>query len=294
MSKKNKVYKNLFVDESGAYYLGEPRYRFFLMASIILKDDERNLASLLFKKWREKYQINHNKSFHAADFFEGYQLNNKPQLSIFKNFIKAADDLLKILENIEFQASVFYVDLIKLRTKYNIPSPPQKPKMINASDHLKYAAEKKRYKQKLKMSFGLLVNKPIYLVSSAIFKNHRDHLLIDKENPFCGYIHFESQADSDPILIDALHKFFHSEDGHHYKYGETIIGINFHTKGSLEAGVELADLIAYISTQSLRFKYKRKLELSILSNLSKKKIDIIKKMRRIMCNKHKVGHIEVN
>ena len=62
--------KNLYLDESGRYFIGDPDYRFFLITAVILNPDETELANLLFAKWRDKYLINPDKSIHAADFFE--------------------------------------------------------------------------------------------------------------------------------------------------------------------------------------------------------------------------------
>jgi hypothetical protein len=73
-------------------------------------------------------------------------------------------------------------------------------------------------------------------------------------------------------------------------YYDRVIGLNFLTKNSLNGGIELADLISYVSFQSLRFKYNRTVETEGFSDETKQ---ILKKTRLMMRKKLKIEIVEV-
>ena len=60
-------------------------------------------------------------------------------------------------------------------------------------------------------------------------------------------------------------------------YEDKIIGLNFHTKNSLDGGIELADLVSYVSCQTLRFKSRLVNE---YKNIDPEVIKVLRELRR--------------
>ena len=69
LSNSGSIY-NLYVDESGYYYIGQNKYKYFLLSAVVISPDQRDLADKMLFKWRQKHLANPNKCFHASDFFE--------------------------------------------------------------------------------------------------------------------------------------------------------------------------------------------------------------------------------
>lgn len=282
---------NLYIDESGSSAIYEPRYKFFLISAIVLSPEEEDLTSLLFQKWRNKYLTSPNKCFHATDFFENYIAGyTRNQLRFTRNFNKAVDELSDMLDYLDIKGEVYFVDMQALRKKLRLNEPHAYKNIFSNTEEQKiYRENQEAYKSTVLKTIG---KKKIFLPLALTLKNafsfHFGKINIAQvDNPNKGYIHFESLSGADRLLIEQYHKL---RDKVSPSYKGKIIGINFHTKNSLDGGIELADLISYISFQTLRFKHRRVNE---YKNLAIRSIIQVKRLRKSIREKAKIKVVDV-
>lgn len=289
---------NLCIDESGTASIGITPHRFFLITAVTITPDQQELACLLNAKWRKKYLKNSQKSFHAADFFEDFKEDyRKPELKITKHFRNAVNELIDILDHVNFTAHVFYVDLPKLQKILGIENVP----VYKRAQDLTTKKEKDEYRQKrrefeayFKETHSGNKDKPFVLPILAAFKYHLETLEAQEKKDvykriFKGFISFESLSGADVKPIAAFHKYKDKiKEG--VDYGNKIVGLNFPTKNSLDGGIEIADLISYVSCQTLRTSHKLTSE---LKNISEERIKLIKKARKFMRIELKIGLTDV-
>jgi len=275
---------NLYIDESGSAYLGEPRYRFYVVSGVIMYQNEVQLANNLFEMWRRKYLLDPSKSFHAVDFFEdfkekGTEKYKKTFLRINKRFEEATNELTQIISNLKFSARIFYVDLPKLRYKFAISKFPKKRTKKNKND----------YQKQIIIQTAGNPYLPLNPTLESAFEFHAKKLAGDEK---CGYVSFESQRDFDEQTLTVFHNFQKKINGNNnnsYKYGNDILGINLLTKPSLASGIELADLIAYLNCQTLRGIYAK----NELNKIRDERLVLIRKMQLCLNRKFKIQRINV-
>jgi len=288
----NKGRCDLFIDESGSAYIGEPRYRFYVAAGIFIEPHERDLGNMLFKLWRRKYWKDENRPFHSFDFFEDYRKPadhrlTKQNLLINSHFFKATDELIEILSNVKFQACVYYVDLPLLRQRYHIPLFPEK----------RTRHQKKQYWLDIAKQTSGNPYLPINSTLKNIFVTHEQIL---SQKKCSGFINFESLAEQDTEALSYFH--YHQNKlkkeydiqkskglnpkNRNYLYGQHILGINLLTKNSLDCGIELAALIAYVTFQTLRGKYIK----PELKELRKYRLLLIRSIQRTLRDKLNVRY----
>jgi hypothetical protein len=255
---------HLFIDESCTPYVGEPRYRFFIICGVIMNEDQCELANLLMKKWREKYLSNQDRCFHAAEFFEQPNYRKK-EVNMARNLHKAVDELISIIANISPSIHLYYVDLPRLRLRLGVTEPPiYIPKTAKTPEDRRNA---KNYKRILEDAIGNKRYAPLAMTIVPVLNWHKE--ILEANSSLKGYLNFETLSNSDQYYINIYHKHTNSQlQNSGYKYGERILGINFLTKGSLSGGIELADIISYSYCQSLRSKYRCKDELKSIPHKS--------------------------
>lgn len=291
-STSDFVLYNLYIDESGFYYIGESRYRFFILSAVIISPDQKSLVDLLFSNFRNKYLMKPGKCFHAADFFEDHAPNyKKRELKMPRTMHKAVEDLMDIMSHVKFDALSSYCDIPRIRKRLMIKEPPVKRPLMTQTEIVQYKIDKNRYRQNIEQTIGNKRNCPLTMTINKSLQFHSAKLVIHEENeiyhrPVKGYINFESQKESDSIIIDNFHKY----QDMHYTYGDNLIGINLHTKGSLDGGIQLADLISYITCQSLRSKYN--LDKEMLLNVAMLKY--VRDIRKEMSEKYQVKMFNVS
>ena len=267
LTMKNKLTlsarSDLYIDESGYYYIGQSKYKFFLVTAVLITPDQRELASLLMQKWRNKHLTNPYRCFHTTDFFENRNTSlqsAKPELSITRNFNNAIKELLEFLSYIEFESTVYYVDIPTIRNRLKIDNPPQD------------GNGKKEYSNHLKESFEELRFAPLDMGIKNAFDFNYKYLINDSKSVKNGYINIESHHQSDIRLIKSFHRYISI----YPKYDTNILGLRLHNKKSLDAGIEIADLISYSSCQTLRFSHRLTDE---LKDIPKVRYKILKQIR---------------
>lgn len=278
---------DLYIDESGSGEIYNPKYKFFVIGAVTLPPTEKDLISSLFRKWRNKYLRKPTRCFHATDFFEDYKPGYKnKELRFDRNFNIAVDELIEILRYPDFKAQAFYAKLSPLRGKFSLSEPPPYRDIFqNKTDEKTYDQEQEAYKKSVVKTIGKRKFEPLALTLKKAFSFHFGQLN-SSSNPKKGYINFESLSGADTVLIEQYHKLKSKID---QTYEEKIIGIDFHTKNSLEGGIELADLISYISFQSLRGRTLK----TECPNLSDNSIDRIREFRQIMRDDYAIRLIDV-
>lgn len=239
--------ENLYIDESGSGAIYEPppkNYQFFNMAGVVIDDANEKLLSSEIRKWKDQYLQTKGLTFHTVDFFEDFKETSvtsykykKQSLTNIKKFYHATLDLLAVFNSVKFNARVYYIDLNYLRVKLNFN------KYITGKQNILKDVINKEYK-------GSYLQ-PISTILQNFFVFHEGLILAGKKP---GYICFESQREFDELTARTFHQTLH----HHnqakqaYLYGKNILGLHFNTKAALCASLELADFIAYCSTQYLR------------------------------------------
>jgi hypothetical protein len=268
--------KDLYLDESGYNYIGQSKYRFFLLSATVIESSDKELANLLFMKWRAKHLRNANKCFHASQFFEDRkgEIFKKSELSITRNFNNSVKELMELISYIKFSSKVFYVDLPELRKKLKLPDPPTESNYLEQNRKKDYSRQKKKYSAVIKETLGEDKRYlPLVLALHRCFDYHNNLLSnIDK-----GYINMESQSNSDVKFIKIFHSY--KDKDKDKKYDKRIVGLNLHTKSSLDSGIELSDLITYIACQTLRSRFRLKNE---LKHIADNRMLIIKHIRYIL------------
>ncbi len=263
---------DLYIDESGLSYVGQSKFRYFLITAVIIDPKQRTLANLLMQKWRDKYLLNPYKCLHAFDFFESKNPKAshiiKTELSISRNFNNAVEELMEFLSYITFKSISFYVDLPKVRSRLHIDEPPA---YSSAGD---YKLKKKEFSRKLKKSLSGKIFIPLDL---TIKRALNYHLSVLKEEDAIGYVNAESNRTTDLRLVGIYNTYIDIDSD----YGKKVLGIRLHNKKSLDAGIEIADLISYISFQTLRFSKKLNAE---LADVPKNRFKVIQKVRTELRN----------
>lgn len=252
--------------------------------------DQDNLAGLLMGKWRTNYLTNPLRCFHSVDFFEEVTPNyKKRELRMTRRFNKATLNLLDIIGLIDFTAEVFYIDLEKIRAKYRIGQPPKVPlQSATHTEKVAYRKNLKMYRQLVSTQMGKKTE--YYPLTLALFRSFKKHSQSLQANPSSkGCINFESLGTLDGRYVDIYHKYATSDQN--YRYGNEIIGMNLHTKASTNGGgIEIADLISYISTQTLRSEHRLKHELVGITAPKLKQIQVI---RDVMRDKFKIKLVDI-
>ena len=213
------------------------------------------------------------------------------------NYTEFRTGLRKFLDHVEFNSQVFYVDLPKLRTIIGIENVPE----YKARTALKTKEEKHEYRQKRKKfeeyfqrAHSGNKDTPYVLPLLEAFKYHKVFLEtaeredIYKRN-YRGFIGFESLSGADVKPIAYFHRY-KDKISSKPDYGERVVGINFPTKNSLDGGIEIADLISYISCQTLRNSHRLVDE---LKGISEGRIKQIKRARTSMRTHCKIELVDV-
>lgn len=271
---------DLYLDESGYNYIGQAKYRFFLLSATIINNKDKELANFLFMKWRQKHLRDPLRCFHASEFFEDRagKVFKRKELAIPRNFNNSVKELIELISYINFTSTVYYVDLPKLRSKLKLAEPPSEPALNNLQSKKEYSRLKNTYSLKIKDSLGEDKRYlPLSLTLNRSFDFHNNTLKPEEK----GYLNIESQSNSDVKFIKIFHSF--KDRIPNKVYDKKIVGINLHTKSSLDAGIELSDLITYIACQTLRFKFRLNDELKDIPNT---RILIIKNVRSFLREKN--------
>ncbi|PJE63132.1 hypothetical protein COU88_01165, partial [Candidatus Roizmanbacteria bacterium CG10_big_fil_rev_8_21_14_0_10_39_6] len=243
--------ENLYIDESGSGAIYEPPpkdYQYFNMAGVVVNDSSEAKLSHGLRKWKSKYLLNQFSTLHSVDLFEDFKTGyKKPSLSDFKKLYLAAVELVEVFLSVPYESRVFYINLHRLRNKLNLD------KFISGKQNILKDVINKEYQGRFLQ--------PISTILERFFSFH-EKLIRMKNKP--GYLCFESQREFDEQTIKTFHQTLitHNRTTTTYKYGKNLLGIHFDTKASLCGALELADFIAYGSTQHLRDKVNSK-ELTI-------------------------------
>jgi len=244
--------ENLYIDESGSGAIYEPPpkdYQYFNMAGVVVNDQSEEKLSHALRIWKKKYLLDQSSTLHSVDLFEDFKTGyKKSSLSSTKNLFTAAVELVDVLLSIPYECKVFYIDLHLLRKELNFNQ-----YIIGKQNILKDVINKD-YKGRFLQ--------PINTIIEEFFSFHEKLILTKKKK---GYLCFESQKEFDEQTIKTFHQtlIVHDKKSKTYRYGKNLLGIHFDTKASLCGALELADFIAYGSTQYLRTKVNSN-ELTIL------------------------------
>jgi hypothetical protein len=258
---------SIYIDESGYSDILSPRYRFFIMTGVVINDEDVLFAKKLLDHWKLKHSLSQEPGFHAYDLFESNE-NNANQLRTNRIFSKAIDQLIDILKMIDFKAYCSIIDLKMLRESFHVQEPPSKS---NFNSKFDYKRERKKYTESFSLQHGNIKRHlPLKVSLSYLLECHKKELDVKNEsNESNGsYINFESLSTNDAKIIEIFHRLQSTGVDEYAQYGREIQGIQFHTKSSLSSGIEIADLISYSVTQSLRGKYKLAVELKTVPKRS--------------------------
>lgn len=213
----------LFLDESGKASLAEKANEPFLITGVILNNDEVQTVEGFFNYIKRKYNLSLNKPFHSYDIFENPKTKLPPNETV---------PLSNTLAD--------YISLIPIKTTVVVIDKEQFKKAlgINSIDAFKGDSKRKEMKD---YPYRVMVS---YLF--AIFALYLD------QNNYIGQIIADSRRGADYHVLKTLSLCKEGivpfkENVVKKAIRERLSAICFAEKGFLSGGLEITDLISYVS-----------------------------------------------
>src|SRR3989344_2642417 len=212
----------LFIDESGKSSLAEEENQPFILTGVILDDIEIPAVEGFFNYIKRKHGIDPDKPFHSYHIFEDPRSKIDPA---------KAEALAKTLAE--------YISLIPIKiTVVGINKNDFKNALgVKSNDDLKGDSKRKQMKQY-----------PYRVMASCLFGWFGKEL--ERKNSI-GQITADSRKGGDHQLLKALHlcKEGHVPyaTGYQEAVNQRVRAICFAEKGFLSGGVEITDLISYVT-----------------------------------------------
>ena len=228
---------SLYLDESGIADLTNTSYKNFLLTGLVMKHDEDRELSGYFNFLKRRHHLDQEKSFHAYDLFENKYSSKYLSEDKAKRLCLSLSEFIKI---IPIKIKVVSVDKNLLKSFLR----------IKTSDDLKGSEEKRRDKE---IPYEIL-SAELFLWFSNFVKKERGR----------GGIIAESRKNADYTLLRTYLKC-HEPNSFRQKslkkscenMGRHISSIRFESKIGVWPGLELADIISYISFLKLNKRIRK-------------------------------------
>lgn len=214
----------LYLDESGIANLIDVSQRYFLITGLIIDEIEDRALSGYFSFLKRRHFFKDDKSLHAYDLFEGSERLNESKSK------KLTLSLSEFINITPFKVIVVSVEKSSLKSYLNIKS----------NDEFE-GDEKKRRDREL----------PYEILSSYIFLWFSNYA--KKQNARCAIV-AESRMGADHTL---LRTYVRCQQKDTFKdknlvrscgnMRRNISSIRFESKSGVRSGLELADIISYVS-----------------------------------------------
>lgn len=218
---------NLFIDESGKSSLADESSPHFLMTGVIINSNDITTIEGFFNYIKLKYSLPINLPFHS------YHLYEHPTLKVGdKTAIELSRTLAEFISLIPIEMHLVVIDKTEFKKALGI---------IN-SDDFKGSKERKELK-----------DFPYRIMATCLFGWFANYL---KKNNLTGQIIADSRRGGDHQLLKSLHLCKEGsvplKTGFKELIDEKIRAITFAEKHLLSGGLELTDLVSYISFFRIR------------------------------------------
>ncbi len=218
----------LYIDESGKSSLKEQKNNPFIMTGVIIDDSEISSIEGFFNYIKRKYKISLDLPFHSYHVFE----HPEEKLSDNKLF-ELSKNLADFISLIPAQVKVIGIDKQEFKNALGVQS----------DKDFKGTKERKR-----------LPEFPYRVMSSALFEWFARYL---NEHNFIGQIICDSRRGADKHLLSTLNQ---CKDGDvpyfdntvSKKIANRITAICFSEKNFLSGGLEITDLISFVTYFKVR------------------------------------------
>lgn len=212
----------LFIDESGKSSLAEKEDEPFLLTGVILDNKEIQAVEGFFSYIKRKYKIPQEKPFHSYEIFE----NPKKKLPDTQ-LLLLSPTLAEFISLIPIRIYIVIINKLQFKSALGIRS----------NDDFKGSEKRKEMR-----------SYPYRIMASYLFAKFGEHL---QKNKQIGQIFADSRRGADHQLLKTLNLCkegvvpFRQEYTNMVK--ENVTALCFAEKGFLSGGLEITDLISYVS-----------------------------------------------
>lgn len=213
----------LFIDESGKSGLFSDEKEPFIMTGVILDNQEIDAIEGFFTYIKRKYGIDDTKPFHSYHIFE-----NEETKLIDSKLIDLAKTLAEYISLIPIQLTIIKIDKKTFKEAIGLEN----------AEQCSGSKEKKN-----------IPELPYKVLASQLFKWFTDYL---EDNDHIGQIVVDSRRGGDHELLETFHLY---QEGHSHQVSEEmseimkerITAICFADKNFLSGGLEITDLLSYVT-----------------------------------------------
>ena len=254
----------MYLDESGIADLTDKQYPDFLLTGLVLDHDEDSEVSAYFNFIKRKYRLDGERSFHAYDLFENKTSKFYLPDTRAKKLCESLSELINIAP---LSISITSLNKAELRNFLN----------IQGDDDFKGSEQKKRDKE---LAYEVLSTHLFFWFGSLTKKEHARGALVAESRRNADHTLLRTYLrckEPDTFQLGVLKKSCNDLRG-------SITSIRFENKIGVWPGLELADLISYVSFLKLygriqKFKHRglTLLWASVEKKIEKDKIQIITK-----------------
>lgn len=217
----------LFIDESGKSSLADQENQPFLITGVVLDNTELGTVEGYFRYIKRKYNIPAKESFHSYHIYEhpGKKLPDSQLILLSQN-------LADFIDTIPIDINVVYIDKQEFRSALG----------VKTLDDFKGSKERKEMK-----------DFPYRALASFLFGCFGKYL---DEKGHIGQIIADSRKGGDYQLLKTLHlckeKVIPFNPGYREAVKDRVTAICFAEKGFLSGGLEITDIISYISYHRIK------------------------------------------
>ena len=217
----------LLIDESGKASLAEKADEPFSIAGVVVMNNEVGTVEGFFRYIKGKYGLPLDKSFHSYDIYENPQTRLRDE-----ELLDLSTSLAEFISFIPVEITICYTNKVNFKAALGVTS----------NEDFKGDSKRKEMK-----------DYPYRVLASKLFTLFATQL----DNDDClGQVLADSRQGGDHQLLKTLHLWKGKNIKADKEYLKVrIVAINFAEKGFVSGGLEITDLISYISF----FKIRRRL-----------------------------------
>lgn len=259
---------NTYIDESGIASLTDLTCDKFILTGVIIDDKEDVQLSAYFNFIKRKYKIPEDNSFHTYDLFE----NKKYEFYLKNNdALKLAESLAEFIKISPIRSLCLFLNKNDLRNFLGIKD--------NSYFKGEGSSNRKRDKD---IGYEMLATKIFLWFGKCLNQN----------NGASGKIIVESRQNLDYAVLKS---YLLCKQSNRFKtkrlnkasssFGKNVSAVNFESKIGLCGGLEIADLISYISSLSIKKQ---------ISSNEKRGIPILWDAIKEILEKNKIQTVELS
>lgn len=229
----------MYIDESGIANLTD-QTKYFILSGIIVEDKTDIEVSAYFRHIKRRHSIDENLSLHAYDLFENE--NHSLYLDNSKKSQAFTISIVELVENAPFKIYVYYVNKDVLRKK------------LGAPDGYSFKGSKK-HKEDKELAYEILARKLMFDFSKILKKEKAIGSIIAESRRGADHVLLKTYLDTQDAQIFVNYPRLASQA----KLSKNNIhSICFAGKRSLRGGLELVDIVSYLTFREINNKFPSK------------------------------------